>query len=428
MAISTKVGSFLTGTGTTAVSPTSFGFQPKVVCLATSQNGGAATAGDNHIRVLGCATDEATDQQRVVSANCEQSLDPSGCRSIVRNDAVLAVSEDGVLIGDLSFTSFDADGFTVTPVDAFTSDTTVFYFALGGADITNVALFTWTLPTGTGAFTICSSGCTQTVSTLNFAPDFFMTWGSKRSTINTEGADASFGIGFTDGTSAALYAELAADGNTTSGVNKYARSAAAQLELYATMGSGTAVDNRVSFVDFNANGGGTGLSLNMVEASGTAFLNVGLAIKGGEWCVGDWLTQTGTGTFTEVSTCTSTPKLIVNTHVSVSAAQSTENLGSASAAASIGAATSSSAMWSAYSGAGSGAAANDAYKNAHDTDSFSSRYNTTLGLIGEVAMTTMGTTFTFDQIDADAAQVFNIYFAVGDNAATGGVRRRQVIS
>ena len=428
MAISTKVGSFLTGTGTTAISPTSFGFQPKVVCFATSQNGGAAAAGSNYVRVLGCATDEATDQQRVASANCEQSLDPSGCQSIVVNTRVVTVYEDGTLIGDLSFTSFDADGFTVTPVDAFTSDTTVFYFALGGTDITNVALFTWTLPTTTGAFTICSSGCTQTVSTLNFAPDFLMVWGAKHTTINTIGTTASFSVGFTDGTNAALYAELAADNQTTSAVNKYVRSAAAQLELLAVMGSGTAVDDRISFVDFNANGGGTGVSLNSIESSANAYIAFGLAIKGGDWCVGDWLTQTSLGTFTEATGCTSTPKLIFNVHAGVSTAQSTDNLGSASAAASLGASTGSGAMWSAYSGAGNGAGANDQYLNAHDTDSFASRYNTSGALIGEVAMTTMGTTFTFDQIDADGAQVFNIYFAAGDNAASGGVRRRQVIS
>ena len=416
MATSVKVGTFQTGTGTTAISPTSFGFQPRVVCMWTTYPGDAGDGANNYSLSFGCMTDEATNQQRGIWMGCDQAIDNSDCNQIMYDDRVARVYNGGTtLVGDLNMTSFDADGFTVTPVDAFTSDTTFGYWALGGTDITDASLDTLSRDATIATYSTTAPG---------FQPDFLLYFGTLgAAAVNTMEASAYLSLGFTDGTNAAVMATEALDNQATSDTRQYTRSAAGQLELFALTQAATGVLQRESFVSFDANG----FTMNRVEASGTRS-TFALTIKGGQWFVGDLLSVTSITSIAETGVGF-TPKGLVFLKASVTAGQNTSDTSTAGGSFSLGAATSSTERFAMQTAANDGNAANTGYFNNQSTVKISLRHNPPDNVLqGDIDFTSMDADgFTLAQEDADPSQFFCVYFAVGNNAG-GGVRRRQVIS
>lgn len=416
--VSFEAGSFLTGTGTTAVEVNLAGaFQPKVVCFFTTYPGNSADGQNGYSISYGCMTDEATDQQRAIWVGCDDSVDPSDCNRASSAARVLIVYNGGTtLVGDLQMTSFDADGFTVTPVDAFTSDTTVYFWALGGADITNVSLHTLNQATSNGNFSSTTPG---------FEPDFLMAFGVPNTAAGT-GTGAYLGLGMTDGTNAATSCVGAEDAQVASVTVNYLRTAAAQLEFFSLCSSGS-VFVRDSFVSFDANG----YTLNAVEQDGTAYQIYMLAIKGGQWTVGDFLSQTSTGNFTEShGAFTGKGLFVIGNHFRT--AQSTVDTTGTGAELSLGAASSSTARFTAWAGAANGDNENDIYKNVQDATAISANYNsaTPPAVQGDIDFVSFASgQFTLNQTDADILQLVHTYFVVGDSGAAPatGRRRNQVI-
>lgn len=421
MATSVKVGTFQTGTGTTAISPTSFGFQPRVVCMWTTYPGDSGDGTNNYSFSFGCMTDEATNQQRGLWVGCDQSVADadSDCNQVMYDDRVARVYNGGTtLVGDLNMTSFDADGFTVTPVDAFTSDTTFGYWALGGDDITDASLDTISRSGVAGNYSSTAPG---------FQPDFLMLFGTTgTATVGTPEDNAFLSLGFTDGTNAAVSATEALDAQATSDTRHYVRSGAGQLEIYAHTNASTAVAQRDSFVSFDT----TGFTLEKVETSGTRSI-FALTIKGGQWYVGDLLSVTSVTSIAETGVGFEPSGLVFLKSSRAATTQSTLDTSAAGVSQSLGAASSATERFAMWTGAGDADTLNDANWNAQSTTKVSLRHEPSGGTLqGDIDFTSFDADgFTLAQEDADPAQFFCIYFVMGDNAAAGGgVRRRQVIS
>ena len=413
MALVTASGTLLTGTGTSAVAVSGLGFQPTVVLFLTSSNGGASTAGDDYNFSFGCMTDQATDQQRVHTMNCTKDTDPSDCNQRSDNAHVVAVYEGTTLTGSLVMTSFDADGFTVTPDDAFPSDTTVGWFALGGT--TNVALVTQALPTGTGAFNSPDVG---------FTPDMLLMWGGGATSINTDTTNAQFGIGATDGTSAWLYANSALDAQNDSLTDRYFRTGASQLEVYALTNGSAAAIERVTFTAFTA----AGATFDMIE-TGTAKITFQLYIEGGVYKAGDYANQTSTGAFSETG-IGFTPIGVIGVSTNLTA-QSTLDTGASQNNFGLCFGVSDTKQFCAAATARSGRAANDQYWNLQDADAISLLTNNTAATAKDSVdlVSFASDTLNLDQTTTSGVAVLSAYLAIGDAAAAStGIRRRQVIS
>lgn len=390
-------------------------FQPRVVCMWTTYPGTAVDGADNYSLSFGCMTDEATDQQRGIWMGCDQAIDASDCNQIMYDDKVARVYNGGTtLVGDLGMTTFDSDGFTVTPADAFTTDTVFGYWALGGADITDASLDTIARGTGTGQYSTTAPG---------FQPDFLMLFStSGGASVNSTAASAFFNIGFTDGEDAALMSTEALDAVTTSDTRQYTRSGSGQLEIWALTVAATDVSNRDSFVSFNV----TGFTLDAIENSGTSRSLFALTIKGGQWHVGDLLSLTSLADITETGSGFTPKGLVFIQPARASTTQNTLDASTAQASMSIGAAQSATSRFAMTTTGTDNDAQNDAYFNNQLTDKIQARYDTANALLSDIDFKTFDADgFTLTQEDADAAQFFCIYFIVGDNAAVTGQKRQR---
>jgi hypothetical protein len=414
MGLSVKTGSFSSGTGAidSTVAVTGVGFQPKVVLLWTSADTGASANDQSMSFGVGISPSS----RRAISAYCNQSSDPSVCKSRNNNALALLVVQGSTptIVGTFDFTSQDADGFTLKVGTQFSASITVFYLALGGTDITNVGLATVSQP---------ATNIDFSDTTLGFKPDFLMIFSTIATSDNSNTGNAVMCIGFTDGTNASLTAINSSDGAATSATGTYIRAAASQLEIYSNGSTGTgSPTQRSSFKSFDTNG----FTLTSVETTASATLIYALGIKGGRWHAGSYATVTPAGNFSATDmTFTPTGLFVVGPKGS---AQSTSDTAAANAKLSLGAADGTTQGTAAAAG-NNGVAANNNYWNALST---SQLYKNLAGTTG--ADQEMGTFVSFNSNGwtGNAATTsginFGIYFGFAANAAGAADRRVIMVS
>lgn len=420
MSISAKVGSFNVGTAAAAstVVVSSLGFQPKWILfwwsgLAAASNGVRQTS----YRGMGWAC-SASDFKVVAT----RDLDGAGTAVTAngaRADACIGQISDlgdwtgGTVIGagwaDLQ--SFDADGFTLEIIDQFGVDLYVSYLALGGTVITNVE---------SGVFTaVGTAPVNQVVSNVgNFQPKvtFFLS-AELVADAPTSAGDSILMFGAASSSTAESVWHGGADNGATSGAaGSYCRSG----ESIGMRPSSPQVapTQRAEFISHNASPGG--FTVNWLERSASvrAFW---CSIAGGDWLVGDFLTQTDIVTSITETGFASQPAAVL-----VVSAGKAETVQDATPDThdtwSVGAATSASERAVQYVDSRSGntamfvhlAARSDAiYEN---TDPAQTAY-TEVGRGDIVSMDATGFTAIMD--DADPVQAFAWYVAVGESAASG---------
>lgn len=414
MGLSVKTGSFASGTGaaTTTVSVADVGFQPSVVLFWTS----ASTSGVADDLSFSFGVGISSSSRRSAWAGCLDNTDPSECDCRVRSDAVLMVYRGTTPTdsGTFDFTSMDAGGFTLTVSTQFAADITIFYTALGGTDITNVALTTES-KSGTGAFSR---------SDLGFQPDFLLLFSTRATILNTNSISSAFNIGYTDGTNAALQSVNCDDASATSACGSYVRAAASQLEILALLTSSATVTNRYSFTSFDAGG----FTLNKDEAT-TTDLIFALSIKGGRWNVGGWVAPDTATTFTGASGLAFQPVgVFVTSPPNGGAVQSVSDTGANQSRIGIGF----------FDGTTQGAAGSSGNTASTTNTAYANGLSATLGYY--TAKATDGTALvsgTIDSLDAGgwsgtatvatATERFGTYWVVGANAAAGSDNRRVIM-
>lgn len=278
-----KVGSFNSGTGAVAstVVVTGVGFQPKAVVfwwtrstttgvidevLGGSMNIGVGFASGAANR--NCAVSQSTDASATSDSNKYFYTD--AC-------IVVTIADGSAVEGLLDFTSFDADGFTLTVDDQFASSWHIHYLALGGVDITNAYVGSTPSPLLTG---------NQSITDPGFQPDVILTWSSFGVTAGGRefmGA-LSFGAA-TSSTQRGVAGIWSRDGQADTQVGGYGYNeefAASPTTFTESMA------DRADFVSFDA----TGFTLNWLETLLNDCTIGYLVIKGGKWIVGDLTTRT----------------------------------------------------------------------------------------------------------------------------------------
>src|SRR3990167_11012985 len=135
MAFSAKVGAFnviTTAAGNTQAI-TGVGFQPlAVIFWYSGRTDSTDTVGRlSHTRGMGFAI-SSSDQRAVCSASTDASASSATYGAVTNVRCITTFNGAGTIQGAMTFTSMDADGFTLTVGTQFTGGFRVHYLALGG--------------------------------------------------------------------------------------------------------------------------------------------------------------------------------------------------------------------------------------------------------------------------------------------------------
>ncbi len=262
MGLSTKTGSFNTGTGAlgTTVVVNDVGFQPKVVFfwwngrLDTTDAVGRLT----HQRGFGYAV--STSDRRFITSLAQDTPTSMLTNSMQGNAQCIGITTTADAInGLLDLQSMDSGGFTLVVDDVFLASFRVHYLALGGTDIVNVAGNNFTKLNGTG---------NQDVEQVSFLPNFVFLFSTGQTTINnTIAGDSQLALGAAKSASSRYcYSGGSNDGSSNAQTMSYIVAS----ECLAFFNAGiTALEDRADFVNFHSSPA-YGFRLNWLAGTATA--------------------------------------------------------------------------------------------------------------------------------------------------------------
>lgn len=283
-----KAGTFsiTTGSNGATVPVTGVGFLPEVVLFWWSGRTEVSdvTDGKNIVRGFGVAT--STTDRRAVFTQAQDGSGTSATDSGHHDAAVIgALSTSGSIVGLADVQSLDSDGFTLIIDDQFPDNLRVNYLALGGAALTNAA---------TGVFTENAAPGVQQITSLSFQPDAVLFFSSMVGADPPGTAvDSGMMVGAATGTTPtnAVWAGGANDAAATMQSISYGRVGESIALLDSAVTTTTA---RAGVTQWLSNG----FTLNWAETSGSRRIHY-VALKGGAYHIGDLLTATTITTIAE---------------------------------------------------------------------------------------------------------------------------------
>jgi len=162
MGYSSHVGSFNIDSAlgiTETQSITGVGFQPKVVLFWWSGSTASSdtVAGGTYLLGFGAAV-SSTSRWNVCAVSEDALATSNTRRGQYDTECISTFDADGSWDGRMDFVSMDADGFTLVVDDAFANEYRISYLALGGDDLTNVALGAKQTPAATGNYATAGVG------------------------------------------------------------------------------------------------------------------------------------------------------------------------------------------------------------------------------------------------------------------------------
>lgn len=424
-----KAGGFNGGVITGNLAITGLGFTPKVVLFLTSLRSETATtppapngSGGN----ISFSVAISSTERRLIHFHGRRVTDPSWTKSQSRNDLIynVLVGADVVECA-ANLSSIDSDGFTVNRTVSAGGPCFVSYLALGGDDLTNAKLFSFTMPGTTGPFTVCDSGCDQTAA-IGFQGDLLLLFSTNATAANTVTDVGTFNFGFAKSSSSAGLCSILSEINAAdSDTRRYCRQNGA--EVWARLDESTdATLQRLNFVDWLP----TGIRLDAVKTSASATLIFGLVLKGPQVHIGNYLTQTSTGTFDVTGSPATHKALFTMSHIT---SQSTLDTPQTGLEASMGVATSSTARGSDWTIDPDANAANDSKLHWADFAKVYINYSeatdpavpTEEGAVDFDSWLSNG--FRLNQTNADSSQMFSIFFTLGDTVVASTAPRHRVV-
>ena len=147
------------GTGTSAVTCTGALFEPDLVFATCTGNAAASpVAGAAGILSFGCAHNDTTVKQGAILIGSHDGQSATVADTVVANDSLCGQLYGGTYAWHGGVTSFDADGFSVTPSSSASNDD-IYYLALKFANSPDISLFDMTWP-DTGSYAETTPGFT----------------------------------------------------------------------------------------------------------------------------------------------------------------------------------------------------------------------------------------------------------------------------
>jgi hypothetical protein len=317
--INVKVGSFakITTTGTQTI--TGLGFQPKAIIFYWSRNTANATAAVP--RSQGVGFTDCTNQRAVAIAEDDNVVTSNAGRYRTESNVIVILSNGNPTVGSrATFTSCNADGFTINWAVSEARADIINYIAIGGPDVTNVKAGTFTLAATTGI---------QNITGVGFQPDFVMfLWGFTEN-VDTASAGLEMGMGFADySNNQGSILNCVVDGQADNATKLSQQRTDNVILLRSTA---CVQDALAAFNGFTADG----FQLNVSDAPAAATPIFYLAIQGGSHAVGNFLQPTATGVQTISGTGFQPNLVVLFSHNQVAgtalAAPSTFSIGAANA-------------------------------------------------------------------------------------------------
>jgi hypothetical protein len=281
MALDSFVGNFALNTSEGNQAVTGVGFRPKIVLFMPTPMTADGIQVD--LRMAFGAGISSTERM-VFEASSEDGQGTTDTASESSAALCLMLNNVGTTTADVEadLVTLDADGFTINITTAPGTAYRVGYMALGGADLTNVAI---------GDFAASNGSGNQSVTGVGFQPDGIIFVLNRRGSMGAAGGDAHLSLGFaTSSSERGCIGMFSNSGAATSQTTRHQRTDACIISL----GGSTGNENGLAdFVSFDADG----FTVNWSNAHDP---QVGyIAFKGGQYFVGNLTTQTGTGTFAE---------------------------------------------------------------------------------------------------------------------------------
>lgn len=278
MSILTNGDTLLAASSTGNQSFVGVGFQPKVVIFwITGQTAHGTSTGLMRLS-FGWVT--GSSEQGCITYASDSGEGTSVVKQDHRSDRCIIVrgSLSGNIIGEASFVSFDANGFTINWIDAI-SGAIVHFVAIGGDDLTNAKVGKFSKKTSTG---------NQSTTGVGFKPDVILMTGVTATTEDTASAHMGFFLG-TAKSAASRWCTggFAKDGAGTSNTGRFQRTNRCILQT----DEDGAVVSEADFVSMDTDG----FTINYSTADANAYGYFYLALKGGAYKVGSFSGATSTG-------------------------------------------------------------------------------------------------------------------------------------
>lgn len=280
MALNSYVGSFNLDSSITAgnnQSVTGVGFEPKIVLFwwSGSTATGDSVAGGTISTGFGAAISSSSRFCVAGISEDGQAESDTYCYNSV-GECIRIYTDTGTLDGLADFASLDANGFTLTIDNQFSSDYRISFLALGGTDLTNVYIGNKQRDNDTGNCAVTGVG---------FQPDAVIITSAFIVSPNggLNGTQLCFGIA-TNSDDQGVVASMSQDGQATTNTRGYGYNG----EILARAATwGAVCDVRDTFVSMDADG----FTLNQLEGT-TQFYYHYIALAGGQYATGDLTTRT----------------------------------------------------------------------------------------------------------------------------------------
>jgi len=390
-----KYGSFAKPNATTGnQSVTEVGFQPKVVMFF----GNGLTADGNTTGVqeyFGAAT--SSTKRAVIATAIGDGVTNNGSKRFSNALIISQITANGaspVVSAEADFVSLDADGFTINWTTCDATQRIVNYIALGGTDLTNANV---------GSFTAPTSAIDKAVTGLGFQPDALILFDNAVTTTPTAVGNSNnpaFNMGFVVGTSK-QNSRVATRGTATNGSWAYQRTNSA-INTVDKVG-GLVRTATIKTMDAD------GFTMNFSVAPANAvYLNY-IALKGGQYDTGSFNQATTTGN--QSVTTGFQPAGVLFQSANLATATVTSAPGRASFGVGISS-TERGSIWSGVSAAAPPAADTDLDRtNALKTwTEGTPTLTTAMDFVSNNA-----TSFTVNNTTTDATSREILYFAFGSN-------------
>jgi len=275
-----KEGTFTKTTVTGNQNVTGVGFKPKALLLFTTrQNSTGSTdiynfaigfSNGSSSRSIGVASDD-----NVATSNAGRAFGTQALRILSAGTPTVTAQAN--------VTSFDPDGFTLNWATNDSTASIIHYVALGGEAITNAAVSSFVANTATG---------NQPVSGLGFKPDFLMFMHAANTTETGTATHGYISYGFTTFSDRGAVAVASEDARATKDTWRFQKTDRAIVALTESTG---VIDAEADIVSMDPNG----FTINWVNAPASADRVYYLALKGGQYDVGNFVKTTSAAPVTQ---------------------------------------------------------------------------------------------------------------------------------
>lgn len=261
MALDAATGS-ITVSGTGSLSVTGLSFQPKVVMIW--HGGGAGTAALYHI--FGAAASSSAEW--ACESFSADNNNTSATHAAGRTDCCVLLRDISTVYVQADFTSFNSDGFTLN-VSTSSGTQTLFYLALGGSDLTDVAVGTTLVP---------ASGATHAVTGLSFQPDLVLMSTIGQQDWPSTGVNAACHLGAMTADAQGGVMGFSDNGQGTSSTNTYQLSTAV-----VPFAAGSTPAQFLLWSKSSLDSGGFTLSLDDLGTTGSELGYIALKFTSADW-------------------------------------------------------------------------------------------------------------------------------------------------